>query len=668
MNQDAAQKLTQDRRLRLLFLALAFGLASHGSGVSAAVADEFELAELSLDDLLRIEVVGATRYAQPLADTPASVTVIGADELRNQGYRNPGEALSTVPGVFTSSDQNYTYLGVRGFNRSGDYNSRVLLVTDGARRNDALFDQALIGNESPVEIDWIKRLEFVSGPSSAVYGGNALFGIINLVMLDGGDVNGTRVSVDAGSGQSRRVGVVAGQRMEGGGDWFLGFAAYGAEGKDRYYQEYDGGPSDGWARGLDGEHYRKVYGKLRLGNWRLLGSFASRDKAMPGAPYGTVFGEPGSEILDRSSLIELSHDDTLSTGWQQHFSVFSGAYLYRGDYRYVGGVANRDEAVADWSGLNYRLNGTAGENHRWMLGTEAQWNTTLKQRNFDRDPYTEVLNTNNPSSTFGVFVQDEWRFGPQWLLNLSLRHDKHSDYAAIISPRLALIYQPDRDLTLRAAYMHSYRPPNAYERYYADGVLQKANTDLDPERIRSVELAADVRLGRSGRAGVSIYRNDIYDMIAEQLDANDGMWAYANLPRVRVHGVEVDAEHSWSGGYVLRGSVAWQRSRLNEGGSLKNSPALLGKLVFSMPLDLRWKLSGQWLGMTSRQSKADRVPAHGVLNVVLSSAPFGGWGEWSVGIYNLTDQRYADPVSSAFVQDSIDQDRRRIRVRWQVAL
>jgi iron complex outermembrane receptor protein len=169
MKPDPRQRAPQGWSLRPLILALVagFALACHDSAVAVGLADEFELAELSLDDLLRVEVVGATRYAQPLSDTPASVTVIGREELHNQGYRNLGEALATVGGVFTSSDRNYTYLGVRGFNRSGDYNSRVLLLTDGARRNDALFDQALIGNESPVEMDWVKRLEFVSGPSSA---------------------------------------------------------------------------------------------------------------------------------------------------------------------------------------------------------------------------------------------------------------------------------------------------------------------------------------------------------------------------------------------------------------------------------------------------------------------------------------------------------------------
>jgi len=199
-------------------IALCFGASTHAGG---PLADATELAQMSLDDLLRVEVRGASRYAQPLADSPASVTVIEQHELQRHGYRNLAEALSSVPGAYVSNDRNYSYLGVRGFNRPGDYNSRILLLTDGARRNDALYDQAQIGNESPIELDWVKRLEFVSGPASAVYGANALFGIVNAVMLDGGDINGARLTADVGSGVSRRLGLLAGQRIDSEHEWFL---------------------------------------------------------------------------------------------------------------------------------------------------------------------------------------------------------------------------------------------------------------------------------------------------------------------------------------------------------------------------------------------------------------------------------------------------------------
>lgn len=634
----------------------------------AAIPDAAELAEMSLDDLLRVEVRGASRYAQPLSETPATVTVIAEDELRRQSYRNLGEALSSVRGVYTSNDRNYTYLGVRGFNRPGDYNSRILLLTDGARRNDALFDQAQVGNEAPIEIDWVKRLEFVSGPASAVYGANALFGIINAVMLDGGDINGARVSLDAGSGNSKRLGIVAGQRIDGERDWFFGFAAYGAQGSNLYQREFDNGVTDGWARGLDGEKYQKAYGKLRWGNWRLTGNFSSRDKDIPNAPFATAFGQSGTSTVDQHGLLELAYDGAIATNWQQQFRLFNGQYRYDGRYRYDGPLDNRDVSRASWTGIDYRLSYTGMAQHKLMFGGEVQWNTRLLQRNFDVSPRQTILDNDSPSRTAGFFVQDEWRFAPRWLLNLGLRHDKHSDFAAITSPRLALIHQPTPDLALKAMIGSAYRAPNVYERFYDDGgIQQKASPELKPERIQSRELAADFRLGQSGRAGISVYRNQMRDMIDQVSDPADGLLVFANQAKVRAQGVEVDAENRWPAGYRLRGSVAWQQSKMADGSTLVNSPHLVGKLIVGMPVAYGWTASGEWLGLSARRSLNGSVAGYGIANLVLASAPVAGIGQFSVGIYNVGDRRYEDPASSAFVQDAIEQDRRRFRLRWLLA-
>ncbi len=627
-----------------------------------------ELADLPLADLLRVEVRGASRYAQPLADAAATVTVLDGDELRTQGYRTLAEALASVRGVYVSNDRNYSYIGVRGFARPGDYNARVLLLTDGARRNDALFDQAQIGHDAPIELDWVKRLEFVSGPGSAIYGGNALFGVINAVMLDGGDVNGTRVSVDAGSAGSRRLGLVAGGRLPGEREWFVGAAVYDAQGRDLHFPEFAGEGHDGWVRGLDGEKYQKLHGKYREGPWRLSASFSSRDKAVPTAAFGTAFGEPGTRTLDQNALLDLAYDGERADGGRLQFRLYRGEFRYNGDYRYSGPLDNRDESRARWYGAEYRLSGRAGEAHEWMVGAEAQRNARLWQRNHDVAPAALLLDGDHPASSAGVFVQDSWRFHPRWLLNASLRYDRHSDYAGIASPRLALIHQPTPELTLKAMLDRAYRPPNAYERFYDDGgVLQKANPGLRPERVRAAELAAEFRLGARGRSGISVYRNEVRDLI-EQVTDSDGLEVFTNRPRVRLEGVEVEAENRWENGVRVRGSLAWQRARADDGSPLSNAPRRLGALVFSAPLGGGWTVAGQWQGLSSRLARSSTVGGHGIVNLVFSSRALPGLGAWSVGIHNLGDRRYRDPVSAAHLQDAIAQDGREFRVRWTLAL
>ena len=643
---------------------LSLAVCTLAAATWGAESNAGDLAELSLEELLKVEVVSASRYAQTLAEAPASVTVIDEAELRQHGYRNLAEALVTAPGVYSSNDRNYTYLGVRGFNRPGDYGTRILLLTDGARRNDPLYDQASLGNESPVEIDWIKRIEFVAGPASSVYGPNALFGTVNTVMLDGGDVNGTRVTLDAGSEKTRRLGVVSGQKVDGDRDWFVGFSAYKSDGDNLYFPEFDNGTTNGKATGLDGEDYQKLYAKYRWGNWRLTGNFSSRKKDLPTAPWGTEFGASGTWTRDESSLVELRYDGDESGGWAPAFRLFSGHYTYDGNYRYESDPDSRDRSTATWHGGEYRLAYRGFANHRLIVGVDAQWNTKVEQIYYEAGPKNVILDSNEPSRTASVFLQDEWRFLPDWLLNASLRHDTHSDFSSATSPRLALIWQAMPRLTLKGIVGQAYRFPNAYERFYHDGdVTQSANPDLDPERIVSRELAASYSLGKNGQLGISIYDNTISDMI-DQVTDDQGVSTYTNLDKVRAHGIELSAENRWSTGYRLRGSISWQQSELKDGSSLADSPKLTGKIVADAPLVAGWTASGEILGVSSRESYSSDVPGYGIVNLKLVSPLVAGLGQFSLAVYNVADRSYYDPVGTYLDLRAIEQNRRQLMMRW----
>lgn len=634
----------------------------------AAATDSADLTDLALEDLLRVDVISASRFAQSVTEAPATVAVIGEAELRQRGYRNLAEALATLPGTYSSNDRAYTFLGIRGFNRPGDYGSRILLLTDGARRNDPVYDQASFGNEAPIEMDWVKRLELVSGPASAVYGSNALFGTVNAVMLSGGDINGSRVMLETGTNNSKRLGLVAGQKLDGDREWILGFAAYKAKGGDLYYPEFDNGSTDGHARGLDGEAYEKAYAKFRWGNWRLTGNYSARKKDVPTAWYEANFGEKGTWTRDESGLIDLRYESDANQTWQPSFRVFAGRYRFDGAYRYAPASDTKDYAAADWLGSEFHMAYTGLAQHRLLFGLDAQWNTRVEQRYFELDPLNDILNTNNPSRRTSLFVQDEWRFQPNWLLNVGLRHDKDRDFAAVTSPRVALIWDATQRLSLKAMIGKAYRVPNAYERFYNDGgVSQLGNPALQPEHIASTELAANYRFGQSGRIGISAYRNKMRDLIDQATDSS-GVIRFTNQNQVRAQGVELDAENQWTGGYRLRGSIAWQQSQLENGTTLVNSPRLMGKLVFGLPVAVGWTASGEVIGMSSRRGDNGPVPGYGIVNLSLSSTPVARLGQFSVSIYNLGDRRYSDPTSTTLIQRAIQQDGRQFRLNWTLAL
>ena len=149
-------------------------------------------------------VTAATKRPQPLSETPSAVTVITAAEIHANGYHTVGEALRWVRGLFVTSDRNYLYLGIRGLQRPGDYNNKLLLAIDGHTLNGNVYGDALFGDELGIDLEMVERIEVVRGPGSTLYGGSAVLAVVNVVTRHPRSEAGTRVSGRAGGAGERR--------------------------------------------------------------------------------------------------------------------------------------------------------------------------------------------------------------------------------------------------------------------------------------------------------------------------------------------------------------------------------------------------------------------------------------------------------------------------------
>ena len=115
-----------------------------------------DLGQASLEELGSIQVYGASKHLQSASDAPASVSIVTADEIQKYGYRTLADILESVRGFYITYDRDYTFIGVRGFGRLGDWNSRILLLVDGHRINNNIDGQAMIGTEFLVDVDLIE--------------------------------------------------------------------------------------------------------------------------------------------------------------------------------------------------------------------------------------------------------------------------------------------------------------------------------------------------------------------------------------------------------------------------------------------------------------------------------------------------------------------------------
>jgi iron complex outermembrane receptor protein len=174
-----------------------------------------DLSDLPLEDLLKIEVVGASKYPQAGTVAPSAVTVVTREDIRRFGWRTLSEALAAQRGFHASYDRSYHYLGVRGFAPSGDYNNRILFLVDGMRVNDNIYDSVMAGETFPIDLDLVERIEIVRGPGASIYGGNALFGVVNIILRSGASFDGAELAADAGSGRTGRVRALEGKTVQG---------------------------------------------------------------------------------------------------------------------------------------------------------------------------------------------------------------------------------------------------------------------------------------------------------------------------------------------------------------------------------------------------------------------------------------------------------------------
>ncbi|MBL9076664.1 MAG: TonB-dependent receptor [Planctomycetes bacterium] len=183
-------------RLSLPLLASVPVLAQGGTATATAGADDFELAELSLEQLMNVPVEVGSRQTEPLAGTAASVFVLNEPEIRRSGMRSVAEVLRLVPGLIIAQD----VPGAYGFSsRLGEYGfAGMLVLIDGQRLYSTLlrreYWQAI---DLPLAI--VERIEVIRGPGGSRWGDKASQGVINIVTKRAAAAHGVRISGWAGS-------------------------------------------------------------------------------------------------------------------------------------------------------------------------------------------------------------------------------------------------------------------------------------------------------------------------------------------------------------------------------------------------------------------------------------------------------------------------------------
>jgi outer membrane receptor for ferrienterochelin and colicins len=670
--------------------ALVVGMPAIAQAESAAPVLNLDslqdIRDVSLEELLDLPVEVASKRAQRTSEAPADVSVITAEEIEIYGYRTLAELLNSQRDFHISNDRTYEYVGVRGISLPGDYNTRILLLVDGHRANENVYDSMAVGLDAPIDVSAIERVEIIRGPASSLYGSNAFLAVVNVVTKSGA-VEKIRAEVESGAFaspiqyDSTRAWVQGGHRSKYGLDIFAAFSASHRVGARKlYFAAFDDpATNNGVASNKDGEDAQNAFLRLGLGNFRLSAGYVRRSKDEPAASFDTIFNDPRAHSVDLREFADL--------GYRRYFEASKLAVAWRATldhYRYQGyfpedatqangpptSLVNQDDvasvafgteaqATKSWiesGGILSQVNTT--------VGVEYQDRPIIKQWNGYPETGEVALDRNDHSQFLAAFAMQEATLADRITLGAGVRYDHWVAYHHALCPRLTLNATPTATTRIKVMYGSAFRAANAYERFY-DAVGASANPGIRPESIDSYELVILQDLTNHLRMVGSAYVFRMHDLIALHTDPGSGNLSFQNLAEVNARGASLEVEAAWSF-LRVRASYFVQKATWSQSSAapttLPNSPHHMVKARLLVPLlherlhffSEGWFLS-QRESVQSLAGTAAAVPAYLQVNAGASFRVIPAvWLQLLAR--NVTNRRHLDPASDEFREPSLAQD------------
>lgn len=563
---------------------------------SAQTSDNND-ATITLDPV----VVSATLTPRTASQSLASVSVIDKETLRRRDPVSLTDALRGQPGVDMSTN------GAFGKNASlylrGTGSQSALLMIDGIRLRSAT-------NGGPgwqfLDPQMFERIEVVRGPRGALYGADAVGGVVQLFTRDDGGGE-PRPSISIGGGSP---------------DGVRGFASLAGESKGTHYQFSASHLNTGGApvrEGGEDKGYDNTSGLVRV----------AQDLA-GGGQLGVIG-------------LRASGNTEYEGGDSDYVQQVAGAFAelpVTGNWTSRVTLSQAQDQLDDYADYGYSRFDTTTHTARWdntfnigrhelVAGAEYLEDKVDSSTNFDNDSRDNVA----------VFTQALLDFEP-FSVQAGLRYDDNESYGEEVTGQLALGYQLDSHHTLRGSYGTAFRAPTFNELYYPD----YGNPDLNAEDSESWELGVRGQF-RNAFWDLALYQTDIEDMIANT--RRDGISAPYNVNSARIRGIELSAGidiDQWS----LAAAATYTDPEDRDTG---NQLARRATQTLRLDADRQlgdWNLGTSFVAQNHRyndEANDQRLAGYGSLDLRAGWRFAPGW-KARLSVENVFDREYA--TSSSF--------------------
>ena len=545
------KKYVSKRKTMILTLACT---AAIGTGVlanSVAYADEPQ--QFTLEEM----VVTASRVDTKKVDTPANITVITQEKLAESNYANAADALRDVPGVnILSSGAKGTSMGQDLILLNGD--SRVLVLIDGRRVN-----VASSGNYSAdwlPPVDAIEKIEVLKGSGSALYGTDAVGGVINVITKKGTDIkNKGTVKVATGSWNTEQYSV-----NYGGSENGLGlFVSANKERRGNYsYKDNKTGNINELANSGYDTASSTIKIDKELGNNDRITLQAEHMLAEGGAPFGN------STFVNNDSHQRLNNNVALRYDWNEHEDNSGFAQVYK-NYQHAYFYSNIDENRSNFNedkyGIELQQNWKLDKNHN-LTGGLDYYDTKVDNETL----YGGANSVNNKA----IYLEDRWKIADSWQLNSGVRYDNHSNYGSEVTPHFALNKKINEDSNAYISWGKVFNAPNTDALYWhqlssytdIDGNIHYywmlGDENLKPETGSVLTIGTNIKLSERTNLGANVFRSVLNDAI-DWFQTSAGDYQVTNVDSEKRRGMELSIDHNFDDNWSLDASYTYLQVKQN---------------------------------------------------------------------------------------------------------
>lgn len=453
-----------------------------------------------------VQVVSASRQQELRETLNTNVAVISRRQIEESGSQTVAELLREVPGVV--SRRGSETAGAAGQQIQGIDSRQVLVLVDGQPLAGARGIKRGVINLDRQSVDRLEQVEVVKGASSALYGSDAIGGVINLITREATAPFDTTGELSGGSaGEANAVAAVGVRRDRAS-------ALFSVE-----HHQNDGFDLTPTTFDTTGAPFERLdflgRGRLRAGDTVSLAAVVTGyDNRTTGRSNGELGAQ--EDVIDEQTVnLNLQADWLPRTGT----AIQARGYLARYDERSTATLAPPVSTVLAPGELRERLY-KVDASFSQVLGGRQQLQGGVE---FWKDTYSGLnrlrTDAGEEASIATTWLQHRLTFGSRVTTTAGVRYDQHSEFGGAVSPKLAANARLGGGLSVRASYGRGFRAPDIGQLYYRflnpSSIYQVVgNPDLQPEYANSLQAGGEyASAGRRVRFGVNLFRNDVRDLI-----------------------------------------------------------------------------------------------------------------------------------------------------------